>query len=325
MAENNNNIVKKSMVDYLTAPMVKQQIANVIGKTNSQRFIASIVSAVQQTPALANCSQKSILNCALLGETFQLSPSSQFGQYFMVPYNNKNTMEAVFQLGYKGYVQMAIRSGEYEKITVIPIKEGELKKWDALDEEIEVELMTDEVKREKAKTVGYYGMFKLRNGFKKSMYWTYDKMLAHAEKYSKGFAAKKGYTFWEKDFDSMACKTLIRQLISKWGVMSTEMQRAYKADMAVITSDIKDSNSDFDVEYVDNPEPQFNEATGEVIEVNSKVVTEKATPTQVEKIKELVDITNAAKILEYYGVENMEDLTAEQASEVLKNLLAKKQ
>lgn len=320
----NNNIAKPkaSLVDYLTAPMVKTQIANVIGKTNSQRFISSLISAVQTNPQLASCTQKSLVNCGLLGESFQLSHSPQFGQYFMVPYNNKGTMEAVFQLGYKGYVTMAIRTGEYEKITVLPIKEGELKSWNPLEEEINVELISDELKREKAKTIGYYGMFKLKNGFKKSMYWTYDKMLEHANKYSKGFSAKKGFTFWEKDFDAMAQKTLIRQLISKWGIMSTELQRAYKADMAVISSDIKDTTSDFEVDYVDNPEQQFNPVTGEIIETTAKVV-EKATPAQIEKIKELVDIPNATQILKYYDVENFDDLNVEQASEVLKNLTAK--
>ena len=307
---------KMGIVDYLTAPMVKKQIANVVGKTNSTRFVSSIISAVQATPALASCTQKSILNSALLGETLDLSPSPQLGQYYMVPYNNKGVYEASFQLGYRGYVQMAIRSGEYEKITVLPIKEGELKKWNPLDEEIEVELIADEEKRSKTKTIGYYGMFKLNNGFRKSMYWTYDKMLEHANKYSKGFAARKGYTFWEKDFDAMACKTLIRQLISKWGIMSVEMQKAYKADMAVITSDIKDSKADFEVDYVDNPE--IDVLTGEVIEES-----EKATAFQVEKIKELVDVKNATQILKFYDVEKFEDLTVEQASDVLKNLTKK--
>lgn len=98
-SENKNGLVKKGIADYLTAPMVKQQIANVIGKTNSTRFVSSIISAVQTNPALANCSQKSILNSALLGETLGLSPSPQLGQYYMVPYSNKGNMEATFQLG----------------------------------------------------------------------------------------------------------------------------------------------------------------------------------------------------------------------------------
>ena len=156
----------------------------------------------------------------------------------MVPFNDKNKGKvAQFQLGYKGYIQLAIRSGQYKKLNVIAIKEGELIRFDALNEEIEVKLIDDEEAREQAETVGYYAMFEYTNGFKKAMYWSKKKMEAHALKYSKGYAAKKGFTFWEKDFDGMAFKTMLRQLISKWGIMSIEMQMAMDGDMAVINED----------------------------------------------------------------------------------------
>jgi recombination protein RecT len=104
---------------------------------------------------------------------------------------------------------------------------------------------SNELEREKAKTVGYYAMFELTNGFFKAMYWSKDKMESHATRYSMGYKAKKGYTFWEKDFDGMAFKTMLRQLISKWGIMSIEMQSAFESDMGVI-------NSDKSVDFVDN-------------------------------------------------------------------------
>ena len=111
------------------------------------------------------------------------------------------------------------------------IKEGELIRFDPLNEEIEVKLIEDEREREAARTAGYYAFFEYLNGFRKAIYWSRDKMEQHALRFSKGYAAKKGYTFWEKDFDSMAFKTLLRQLISKWGIMSTEMQDAIAQDM----------------------------------------------------------------------------------------------
>ena len=238
----NNQLAKSNqrlgISAYLTNDAVKNQINSVIGGKDGQRFISSIVSAVNNNPALQECTNQSILSGALLGESLKLSPSPQLGQYYLVPFNDKERGKvAQFQLGYKGYIQLAIRSGQYKKLNVLAIKEGELIKYDPLEEEIEVNLIEDEEEREKAKTIGYYAMFEYTNGFKKSLYWSKAKMEAHALKYSKGYQAKKGYTFWEKDFDGMAYKTMLRQLISKWGVMSTEFQTAIDADMAVINQD----------------------------------------------------------------------------------------
>ena len=197
------------------------------------------MSAAQATPALQECTNPSILSAALLGEALNLSPSPQLGQFYMVPFDNrkKGCKEAQFQLGYKGYIQLAERSGYYKKLNVLAIKEGELIRYDPLDEEIEVELIDDDVIREETPAMGYYAMFEYENGFRKTMYWSKKKMEAHALKYSKGYAAKKGYTFWEKDFDGMAYKTMLRQLISKWGIMSIDMQNAMESDMAVIHED----------------------------------------------------------------------------------------
>lgn len=223
---------------YLTNDAVKNQINSVIGGKDGTKFISAVVSAVNNNPALQECTNQSILSAALLGQSLNLSPSPQLGQYYMVPFNDKNKGKvAQFQLGYKGYIQLAIRSGQYKKLNVLAIKEGELIHFDPLNEEIEVKLIEDEEAREQAETVGYYAMFEYTNGFRKAMYWSKKKMEAHAMKYSKGYAAKKGFTFWEKDFDSMAYKTMLRQLISKWGIMSIEMASAMDADMAVINED----------------------------------------------------------------------------------------
>ena len=230
---------KTGLTAYLTNDAVKAQINNVVGGKNGKRFISSVISAVQANPQLQECTNPSILSAALLGESLNLSPSPQLGQYYMVPFNNnkKGCKEAQFQLGYKGYIQLAIRSGQYKKLNVLAIKEGELIRFDPLSEEIEVKLIDDEEVREEAQTIGYYAMFEYTNGFKKAMYWSKKKMEAHALKYSKGYAAKKGYTFWEKDFDGMAYKTMLRQLISKWGIMSIDMMSAMDSDMAVIHED----------------------------------------------------------------------------------------
>ncbi len=226
---------------------IKNLINNTLGNPKrAQSFIASISSAVATNPALQDCDHNSIINAALLGETLELSPSPQLGHYFLVPYNDKIRGKiAQFQMGYKGYLQLAMRSGQYRKINVLAIKEGELVNFDPLNEEITVNLIEDDTARENAKTIGYYAMFEYLNGFRKAMYWSKEKMEAHALKYSKGYQAKKGYSFWEKDFDGMAYKTMLRQLISKWGIMSIELQTAIEKDMAAI-------GESGEVEYVDN-------------------------------------------------------------------------
>lgn len=248
---------------YLSQDAVRNKINEVIGGKDGQRFISAIVSATTANPALQECSNGSILSAAMLGESLKLSPSPQLGQYYLVPFNdNKKGKVAQFQLGYKGYIQLAIRSGQYKKLNVLAIKEGELIRFDPLNEEIEVRLIEDEDEREAAATIGYYAMFEYTNGFKKAMYWSKKKMENHALKYSQGYAADKrkgtSWTFWSKDFDGMAYKTMLRQLISKWGIMSIEMQMAMDGDMAVL-------NEDGTKSYVEN-EDSFVEAEATVIE-----------------------------------------------------------
>lgn len=251
----NNALVRKeqkaTFSNFMTQDGVKAKINQIIGGKDGQRFMTAILSAVSTNPSLADCDHSSILSAALLGETLKLSPSPQLGQYYMVPFddNKLGRRVAQFLIGYKGLLQLAIRSGYYKKINVIAIKEGELQNYDILNEEITCVIIDDEDERERAKTVGYYAMFEYANGFRKTMYWSRKKMEAHAVQYSAGYRSdkKKGnsYTFWSKDFDGMAFKTMLRQLISKWGIMSIELQTAYEKDMGAI-------REDGTVDYVDN-------------------------------------------------------------------------
>ena len=270
MASVSNSLTKANqkmgMAAYLTQDAVKQQINNIVGGKNGTRFITSIVSAVQTNPALQECTNQSILSAALLGETLNLSPSPQLSYFYMVPFNDtkRGVKVAQFQIGYKGLIQLAIRSGQYKKINVLSIKKGELEYFDPLNEEIKVKLMVDDWNaREQAETIGYYATFELTNGFQKAMYWSKEQMENHALTYSQGYKAKKGYTFWEKAFDRMAEKTMLKQLLSRWGIMSTELMQAIDADEAVI-------NEDGSLNYVE---------TEEVIDVQPEPVKE-AAPAQ---------------------------------------------
>lgn len=286
---------KTGMAAYLTQDAVKKQINSVVGGKNGTRFISSIVSAVQTTPKLQECSNQSILSAALLGEALNLSPSPQLGQFYMVPFNNKGVKEAQFQLGYKGYVQLAVRSGYYKRLNVLAIKEGELVHYDPLNEEIEVNLIEDDIVREETPTAGYYAMFEYENGFRKTMYWSRRKMMAHAEKYSQAFKMNGGRkslelleageipekemwkysSFWFKDFDGMALKTMLRQIISKWGIMSIDLQTALDNDMAVI-------RQDGTAEHVEN-EPVVAEQEYREPSTDSKESKEESKPQRQEK------------------------------------------
>ena len=256
-----NRQTRSSMATYMSQEAVRKQINSVVGGKNATRFVSSIVSAVQTTPALQECTNQSILSAALLGEALNLSPSPQLGQFYMVPFKNnkKGCKEAQFQLGYKGYIQLAKRSGVYKKINVLSIKAGELISYNPLEEELEINLIEDDYVRENTPTIGYYAMFEEVNGYRHSIYWSKQRMLAHAEKYSFAFYKNGGAkslelleegkipekdmwkysSFWFKDFDAMAHKTMLRQLISKWGTMSIDLQNAIDKDMAVIHEDGK--------------------------------------------------------------------------------------
>lgn len=280
-----NQTQNQGLSAYLTSDAVRKRINDVVGGKDGQRFISSIVSAVNANESLKECTPQSIFSAALLGESLKLSPSPQLGQYYLVPFNGKEKgKNAQFQLGYKGYIQLAIRSGQYKKLNVLAIKEGELVRFDPLTEEIEVNLIEDEEVREEAKTTGYYAMFEYTNGFRKAIYWSKKKMEAHAKKYSKSYC--KSSSVWQTNFDAMAYKTMLRQLISKWGIMSIDMVSALDADMAVI-------NEDGTKNYVDNASYTYTESNKEdVIEVKEvKVEQETEIPGQMD-ITDFLDAVN---------------------------------
>ena len=253
---------KLGFTSYLTQDAVNKQISKVVGGANSTRFISSIISAVQANPSLQECSNQSILSAALQGEALNLPPSPQLGYFYMIPFDNrkKGIKEAQFQLSAKGYKQLAMRSGQYRDIDVFFIHEGEYLGRDRYTGKQKFEFIEDDEERESRPIIGYLAYFEMLNGFRKQLYWTRSKMEAHAEKYSMGYRAHKGYTFWEKDFDSMAEKTMIRQLLSKWGMLSTDMVKAYESDMGVIKEDGTVEHVDIiDSTAQDTTEPARNE------------------------------------------------------------------
>ena len=281
----------------ITTEGYRSMISNTLGDPErSRRFIASITSAVAVNPALQDCTPSTILAGALLGESLNLSPSPQLGQYYLVPFEQKlkdangktrwvldeqgnhvldsngkwlaySEKKAQFVLGFKGYLQLAIRSGQYRDIDVMVIREGEYLGKDPETGKARFSFIEDDDEREARPVIGYLAYFEYLNGFKKSLYWSKTKMMNHADQYSKAFSAEglkklengevsdtdmwKYSSFWYKDFDGMAKKTMLRQLISKWGIMSIDMQQGFVQDSKFIQMD----NSGSFVSEEDDPVP----------------------------------------------------------------------
>ena len=300
MAVNNSLVTQQQAENNLPFSTVinsvpyQKMISNALkDRSTANRFISSIVSAVATTPTLQTCTPKTIVSAALLGEALKLSPSPQLGQFYLVPFKQKEKRDkngrvvaeactnATFVLGYKGYIQLATRSGEYKHINAMPIKEGELVDYNPFDDDITLQYTDNEELRATLPTIGYYAMFEYHNGFKKVMYWSKEKMIAHAAAYSPAFSAEglkalesgkvpqnelwKYSSFWYKDFDGMACKTMLRQLISKWGLMSVEMQKAFDADGGVIGDNGEITFSDSERETEQQPQQPDNIIDAEVV------------------------------------------------------------
>lgn len=243
---------------YTTTTAIQNRAISMLGKDKALKFLSSITSSVSTNPTLNECTNTSIFNGALLGESLNLSPSPQLGQYYLVPFKKKINGQqfikvAQFQLGYKGYIQLAIRSGQYKKINVVEVREGEFLGYDPFNEEVKLQPIIDYKERKTKEVIGYYAMLEYLNGFQKCIYWSKEEMLDHADEYSQAFSKSiyekilknqipekdmwKYSSFWYKNFDEMAKKTMLRQLISKWGVMSVEMQQAFERDMSELKSD----------------------------------------------------------------------------------------
>ena len=238
------------------------------------QFVSSIVSLVNGDSNLRTAFAQSpvtVIQSALKAATYDLPVDPALGYAYIVPFNNtkdgEKRMEATFIMGYKGMIQLAQRTGAYKTINVIDVREGELKSYNRLTEEVEFEFIEDEDERNAKEIIGWCGYFKLVNGAEKTIYMTKKQIIAHEEKNRKGKFMGKG---WREDFNAMAEKTVLRKLIGKWGLMSIQYQ---KADRATIAAAEAISKGQFDDEDV----PENNNSIiieGEVIDAETGVVTE---------------------------------------------------
>ena len=209
----------------LDSEAVKSKFNEILGK-KAPGFISSIISAVSTNPKLAECEPGSVVSSAAVAATLDLPINQSLGFAYIVPYGNK----AQFQIGYKGLIQLAMRTGEYKTINTTEVYDGQLQDHNQLTGffSLNGEKQSDDI-------VGYAAYFSLVNGFEKMMYMSMDGVEKHGKRYSKSFASANG--LWKNDFDVMAKKTVLKQLLSKYGYLSIEMQRAVETDQGVIVDD----------------------------------------------------------------------------------------
>ncbi|MBR5216234.1 MAG: recombinase RecT [Bacteroidales bacterium] len=304
MSQSNNQIgQRQNKVPFtvaITTPTYQKLVNGTLSDPKRARqFVAAITSAVSTNPALQECEPGSVLSGALLGESLNLSPSPQLGQYYLVPFKDKKsgTTKATFIPGYKGYIQLALRSGTCRNLDAKEVKEGELIEYDPFTGDVKLQPIKDPKKRANAKTIGYFGIYENISGFRKTMYMSKEEMIIYADTYSSAFSAKayekllkgeipqndlwKYSSFWYKNFDVMACKTILRKLCSKWVDMSIEMRNAYLADGATIS---QDKEGTFTFESSDPVEDDFYTEPSYTVEEEEEIPEAQSETEEPEEI-----------------------------------------
>jgi len=241
--ENKALAQQASIHALLSQESVKRRFEEMLGR-RAAGFMSSIINLWNSDANLQKCDPRKVLGCAAVAASMDLPIDKNLGFAWIIPYENKRagTVEPQFQIGAKGFVQLALRTGQYKTINVSEVYEGEIKHYNRFTGEIEF----DPNGRTSDKIVGYVAYFKLINGFEKFLYMTVEQIHAHARRYSKGYG--QSWSKWTTDFDAMAKKTVLKLLLSKYGVLSIEMQTALKADQASVT---QADDGEFQFEYPD--------------------------------------------------------------------------
>ncbi|EOE6379478.1 recombinase RecT [Enterococcus hirae] len=243
LTEKNNQAVDVSKLGFKTlmSQTAMKKKFNDILHEKSDAFMGSLLTLVGGDDYLSKAEPMTIIASALKAATMDLPIDKNLGYAYIVPFNRKENVgkewithnEAQFILGYKGYIQLAQRSGQYKALNAIEIYEGQLIEWNPLTEEFQFDYNAKQSDR----VIGYVGFFELLNGFKKTVYWTKQEVEAHRIKHAKGFDKTKLTGAWKENYDAMAIKTVLRNMLAKWGILSVEMQNAVTSDERVFRFD----------------------------------------------------------------------------------------
>lgn len=216
-------------------PNIRAKFEKVLNE-NTNQFIGSILSLVKSDAYLSKCDPATVLSSAMQAAILKLPINKTLGYAYIVPYKN----EAQLQIGYKGYIQLALRSAQYENMNVTPIYDGELISYNRLTEELKFDFEG----RKSDEVIGYAAHLKLINGFNKTVYWTKEQVKSHANQHSQSY--RRGNKIWEEHFDAMACKTVLKHALVQYGLLSIEMQQAVIKDKDVINDNDDIDNFDDD-------------------------------------------------------------------------------
>lgn len=213
--------------NFFKSEAVQHRLQEVVGKRSNQ-FATTMLSILRDNDMLAKADSNSVMTAALKAVSLGLPIEPSLGFAYVVPFNNrkKRIVEAQFQLGYKGLIQLAMRSGQITRLNAGPIYEGQFNSFDEITEELDY--IKGYKKSENEGIAGYFAYFRLSNGFEKRVYWTIDQVRDHAKRYSQSY--KSGYGPWVDNFDAMARKTVLKNILSTYAPLSTEMQEAISAD-----------------------------------------------------------------------------------------------
>lgn len=307
--DNTSNTGVPALKSMLATQAIKKQIKSLLGE-RAGHFMMAIVQVVEGTPQLQQADPQSIINAAIASAVLNLPIEKNLGFAYIVPYNDRERgMIAQFQMGYKGYIQLALRSGEYKFINAIEVKEGELKGYNILTGELELEFIEDLDERMITKTIGYASYIEFNNGFRNTLFMTEAQVKNHAKKYSQAYQydLNKGYKYsnWSKNFEAMALKTVLKLNLSKYGALSVEVQKALQTDGLVIE----------DIEEDGTIIGEFTDNTGDSVEIINDIPANDEDRTALLKQAEPLKI-NLVEVVKKELKIDFETMTKNQAKEI---------
>lgn len=295
MADNTIEVGKTQanpVVNILRGDKMQSMVQERLGKRAGQ-FTTSLISLVNANEKIANCTPMTVIQAALTAASMDLPINQNLGFAYIVPYKNHQVMEAQFQMGWKGFVQLAQRSGLFKTINTTEVREKEVTNRDRMTGELTFIWDDDDQTRNKKSVIGYLAYFELLNGFNKSLYMTKSEIEKHAGRYSQAYRSKGASSFkspWETDFDLMAQKTVLKQLLSKFAPLSTEMQTAMDNDQAIISYNgrkfVDNDNTEIDPDTLEAINGSTStEDLDDIMEMLSVEERKKAAPIVVERMK----------------------------------------